>query len=191
MSCKDNQGNSCTHKVGLHLYSIAIPSIGALTTLRNAQRVYGKYGINIDMRSGQSLVLTAGQTSTLSSLDTSCKWDSSSLEQRQLYELSNPTATPNTIRVFYVQNIMQPDGSPLDGCAGHDINKPAVAIRAAAQIWTMAHEIGHVLLGSGYLPVHHALTSNLMCGAANTKHPPDLDTTQIAAIKRSPLCVPC
>jgi hypothetical protein len=37
---------------------------------------------------------------------------------------------------------------------------------AAVDRTTMAHEVGHTLLGSDFLPVHVADSANLMCEAA-------------------------
>jgi hypothetical protein len=55
MSVMDNLGNICSWRIRLHLKSLGMPSVPEFTALRNAQSVYGQYGICVEFASGQSL----------------------------------------------------------------------------------------------------------------------------------------
>jgi hypothetical protein len=64
-------------------------------------------------------------------------------------------------------------------------------VTAAGSQWTTAHEVGHVLLGSSFSPVHESSSSNLMFSSTPgiTGNPPSLTDAQVAQIKRSICCV--
>lgn len=194
MSCKDELGNVCTHLVRIHMFSITNPAVPELSALNNAQRVYGANGIKIDMVSGQTLRLTAKQKLVLNTLDTSCGWNSASDEQRLLFSLGGAPRNPNIIRIYYLNRISLPSGAALNGCAGHEPMKPALAVAATGSPWTMAHELGHVLLGSAFRPVHASVNTNLMFSpttSISAAIAPGLTAAQVIAIKASRLCVAC
>lgn len=194
MSCRDALGNRCNHKVRLHFFSISVPRVLEFTALRNAQRVYGANGISIQMVSGQSLYLTQQEQLTLNVIDGACKWDVVSDEQRLLHSLGgSQRVLINDIRVYYVNKIATPSGSLLNGCAGHAPHRPAVAIAATGSPWTLAHEVGHVLLGSAFQPVHSTSRTNLMYAptASITGNPPDLTRDQLLTMINSRYCVSC
>jgi hypothetical protein len=52
----------------------------------------------------------------------------------------------------------------------------------------MGHEIGHVLLGSAFAPVHHPSANNIMFEDLVTADPPGFDEAQVRAMRRSPFC---
>jgi len=191
MACTDELGNACDYRVRLHLYTIGSPAVSEFTMLRNAQRVYGPNRICIEMASGQSLHLSDSERLTLDAVDGECKWDAVSDEQELLHSLGgNAGVGPFDIRVYYVNRLVQTDGSTLNGCAGHAPTRAAVAVAATGSQWTMAHELGHVLLGSGYRPVHEGSTTNLMHSPTTsiTADPPTLTAAQLTAIRASAYC---
>jgi hypothetical protein len=194
MPSLDALGNRCTHKVRLHFRSIGTPDVPEFTALQNAQRVYGPNGINIEFASGQSLLLGDVDQITLSVLDTACQWDQDSDEQGQLYGLGGSQGVGATdVLVYYVNRIVKPNGDPLNGCAGHAPTRAAVAVATTGSRWTLAHELGHVLLGSRFAPVHETSPLNLMFAPTTsiTANPPGLSATQLAAMRRSAFCVSC
>lgn len=193
MSCTDELGNLCTHKVSLHFRSIAMPAVSEFTALQNAQRVYGPHGICVEYASGQCLQLSAEDTLTLDVVDGKCKWDSVSDEQRLLHGLGGGPVGFTGIRVYYVNRIRKPDGKTLNGCAGHAPLRAAVAVAARGSQWTLAHELGHVLLGSAFRPVHATSTDNVMYSptTAISAAPPSLTWEQLIQIRNSPYCVAC
>src|SRR5207248_2911614 len=70
--------------------------------------------------------------------------------------------TNTDIMVYFVNDIQETDGSQLNGCAGHKPGEPAVVVSSTANKYDMAHEVGHVLLGPRFRPVHHPSSVNLM-----------------------------
>lgn len=51
------------------------------------------------------------------------------------------TAGANDICVYYVRSTVP----AYNGCAAHSPGQPAVVVAAWAPLWTLAHEVGHVL----------------------------------------------
>jgi peptidoglycan hydrolase-like protein with peptidoglycan-binding domain len=177
-----------THKVRLHLRSIAMPKVPEMRQLQVMQEVYAQYAIMIEMASGESIALSSGDELTLNVVDGDCKWDQVSDEQRLLQGLgSKQNVGPNDITVYYATTLRETNGNTLQGCAGSVPDRPAVMIAAdAVDKTTMAHEVGHILLGSGFQPTHEADSKNLMCQAAVcTGNPAYLNDAQLKAIRAS------
>lgn len=178
-------------RVRLHFRSIAIPDVPEFTALANAQRVYAQYGIDFHFESGESLLLPPDQALELNAVDGTCQWDQVSDEQRLLHSLGGDQGiSPNDIRVFWANEIRQTDGSTLNGCAGFAPGRPAVVVASSASPWTLGHEVGHVLLGSAFRPVHSGDPVDLMFSpTANiTANPPGFTDDQLATIRASRFC---
>lgn len=175
-----------THRVALHFRSLSLTDVAFSLALRNAQTVYAQYGIRIDFASGMSLGLPAVQAASLEVVDGSCAWNITSGEYHEVQSLAGPVPN-NEILVFYVNRF----ASGKLGCGGHVLNQPACIVTAAGSQWTTAHEVGHVLLGSAFRPVHTTDTDNLMFSSTPsiTGNPPTLTDEQVAQIKRSPCCI--
>ena len=177
-----------THKVRLHLRSIAMPKVPEMRQLQVMKDVYAQYAIMIEMASGESIALADGDELTLNVVDGDCKWDQVSDEQRLLQGLgSKQNVGSNDITVYYATTLRKANGDTLQGCAGSVPDRPAVMIAAdAVDKTTMAHEVGHILLGSGFQPTHDADSKNLMCQAAVcTGNPAYLNDAQLKAIRAS------
>ena len=102
------------HRVRLHFRSLSLTTLPFEQTLRNAQTVYGQYGIDIRFGSGESLLLTPGQTTLFDRIDQQCKWTLTSGEYDQLHRLGTPSPA-NELKLFYVNALK--DGKR--GCGGH------------------------------------------------------------------------
>lgn len=193
MSFRDDLGNLCFYEVNLQMNSIAVPGVSEFSAFYNAQRVYGRYGIGLRLRSGQSLLLTQQQQSGLRVIDGDCNWSTLSEEQSQLHSLGRaPVFRPFDIQVYFVNEIREEDGSTLTGCGGYAPGSPAVTISSSGTAWTFAHELGHVLLGSAFTPVHSTDPNNLMYAFAKTNpitNPPTLTPEQVRAIKACRYCL--
>jgi Putative peptidoglycan binding domain len=177
-----------THKVRLHLRSIAMPKVPEMRQLQVMKDIYAQYAILIEMASGESIALARDEALTLDVVDGDCKWDQLSDEQRLLQGLgAKQNVGPNDITVYYATTLRKLDGTTLQGCAGSAPDRPAVMIAAdAVDKTTMAHEVGHILLGSGFQPTHEADSKNLMCQAAVcTGNPAYLNDAQLKAIRAS------
>lgn len=123
----------------------------------------------------------------LNVIDMECKWDQENGDQTDLFKLAN-VGEKNGVFVFFVKSIKTASGS-LNGCAGHKPKRPAVVISENCTPWTLAHEVGHVLLGSAYRPVHTADKNNIMYSKSSTftqGSVPTFTAQQVEQIKKSP-----
>ena len=177
-----------THKLRLHLRSIDTPQIGEMTQLKVMQDVFAQFAIQVEMFSGQSVLLTPGETFTLNVVDGDRKWDQVSDEQRLLQGSGSQQGVGvNDITAYFATVLREKNGNSLQGCAGHAPNRPAVMIAASAvDKTTLAHEVCHVLLSSAFTPVHEADSKNLMCSApVCTGNPATLTDAQLTKIRAS------
>ena len=173
------------HRVRLHFRSIALQNVFFQTTLKSTQLVYAQYGIKIEFGSGQSLLLTPDQMNIFDKIDGECNWSITDGEYNQLHNLGN-RCPPNEVLVYYVKKLHD-----ALGCGGHAPKRPAVTVAAKASQWDTAHEVGHVLLGSGFRPVHSAHLGNLMHESASTYfQTPILTDKQIKQMRKHICCIP-
>lgn len=184
-------GLDYTHRVQLQFYSIASPVVPEFQALRNAQRVYRQYGIDFSYSSGMSLALDPHSTIELNDVDTgTCRLNGGmTADQLRLFGLPGTLGgTSGNIRVFYV-NTASSNGSGLRGCAAYQ-GTPSVVVAAAGSRWTLAHEVGHVLMGVVNGSSHSTDKANLMFGNTGsiTSPLPSLTPAQVTAVKASPLC---
>lgn len=176
------------HRIRVHMRTINMPAVSEFTQFEEARRIYAQYSIDFFMASGMSLLLTDEERLKLTIVDGDCKWDQVSDDQRLLQDLGGRQGVgPTDIIVYFASVLRETDGEELQGCAGHAPSRPAAMVSATAiDKTTMAHEVGHVLLGSGFTPVHHPDSNNLMCEAAVcTGNPAFIDDKQLAAIRSS------
>jgi hypothetical protein len=181
-----------SHKVRLHFRSVTLPKVPELRALANAQSVYDKYNILLEFASGLSIGAGVGDLLTLNASDGTCKWDHASDEQMLLDTLGGRQGVGwNEVVVYYADRIQQKDGTTLNGCAGHLPNKAAVVVASGASPWTLGHELGHVLLGPSFVPVHAADATNLMFSptASISANPPSLTDGQVNTMRASRFCL--
>lgn len=175
--------------VRLHFRSVAMPKVSEFTALENAQRVYDSIGVKLEYASGMSMAVGVFEMMMLDASDGTCNWNQASDEQRFLNNLGGRVgAGPGDVVVYYVNHIKEKDGKTLAGCAGHEPNRPTVVVSASGSPWTLGHELGHVLLGPAFKPVHMAGDpKNLMFSpTANiTANPPGFAAEQAKAIRAS------
>jgi peptidoglycan hydrolase-like protein with peptidoglycan-binding domain len=180
-------------KVRLHFRSAAMPVVPEFTALANAQKVYAQINVQLEFASGLSMAISDADALRLDASDGTCKWNQASDELKLLNTLGGRQGVGlNDILVFYANRIKQNDGSTLNGCAGHEPGKPTVMVAASGSRWTLGHEVGHVLLGSTFVPVHSTDPTNLMFSptASITADPPGFTPEQATAIRASKFCVP-
>jgi hypothetical protein len=116
----------------------------------------------------------------------------------------------NEIVAYFVRGIVN-TGDPLNGCASYPANKPGVTVDSSPSRYTLAHEIGHVLIGpkhieeetSGSCPAQTDQTkctwNNIMtcCGTINIDNNipantiPTFNNNQAQRIINSNLTFPC
>lgn len=172
------------HRIGLHFRSIALTQVAFSRILSSAQEVYAQYGIRVDMMNGQSLLFSPGDQARFEKVNQECVWDLSVGEFNELHSRGGPA--PNTdVLVYFVRSFKE----QLNGCGGHSRGRPACTVAETGTRWTVAHELGHVLLGSAFAPVHVRDTRNLMNVTTGTiTSRPTFTDKQLAQIRRSPVC---
>ena len=181
----DKQIGGMKHRVRLHFRSLSLSDVPFDLMLSSAQRAYAQYGIEIFFASGESLGLSDEEAKRFSVVGQNCGWSLDSGEFAALHALGSSVPN-NDIKVFIVNKFQE---SNVLGCGGHAAGKPACAVTHDSSRWDMAHEVGHVLLTSGFAPVHSGSTRNLMFGtSSNGPTPLALTDKQIAKIRASPLC---
>jgi len=192
MTCRDDLGNTCNHRVRLHFKSIGMPRVSEFDALRNAQLVFGQYGIAIVFASGESLLLTSDQTLTLSNVDagTCLMSGPTSSEQDLLFSLGSLAQVgTRDILVYYVDRLAMSNGDSLAGCATHPSGRPACVVAANGSRWTLGHEVGHVL---GLTHERHDATNLMFVPTASiSANPPGLNASQLTKARASSLSVPC
>lgn len=173
------------HQVRLHFRSLALANVPFDRSLRNAETMFGQYGIKIVFASGESLRLTPAEAKMFEKIDQSCVWELSDGELKTLHTLGS-RAPATDIVVYYVTRFAK---SSVGGCGGHVKNRPACTIAAHAFGWDTAHEVCHVLLGSSFSPVHVEDRRNLMFPHSRRESSaPVLTDRQVAQIRRSACC---
>ena len=177
---------SFTHRVRLHFTSLSLTNVPFSIHLAKAQEVYAQYGIKIEYRSGVSLGLSEEEARRFEQVDGRCVWNVNEGEYREIQDLGGPVSSTD-ISVYYVNRF----SSGSLGCGGHLRGRPACIVAASGSKWTTAHEVGHVLLGSSFSPVHESSTHNLMYRSTPgiTWALPILTRAQVTQIKNSPSCV--
>ena len=180
----DRRMTRFTHRVGLHFRSIALTNVTFDQILSSTQAVYAQYGIRVDMMNGESLGLEPGDQTRLEQVDQQCNWVLSTGEFNDLH--SRGTAAPATDVLVYFIRSFSPQ---LNGCGGHAAGRPACTVAATGTQWTVAHEIGHVMLGQAFAPVHVNDTRNLMnTTTATITSMPTLTEKQLRQVRASIVC---
>lgn len=155
-----------SHRVQIHIRTLATPTFDYTRSVQMARAIYANAGIDFRIMS-ELCPAISNPTFDLSTINGTCEWGQFNAEQAELHRLGAPGASGVT--VFIVGDIVEPATATaaerhLNGCAGHSPQKPTAIVSATGTIYTMAHEVGHVLLGSDFTPVHSTDTRNIMIG---------------------------
>jgi len=176
-----------THRVQLHFRSLSLTTVPFDSLFRAVERAYALRGIRMDFASGSSLGLPEDEATRLASVTGSCEWKITSGDFAEIQRLGGPVHATDIV-VYFVNKFATPG---LLGCGGHLPGKPACIVASQAARYSTAHEVGHVLLGPGFSPVHDPNISNLMYAFENrTGDPPGLNNLQVIQMKSSPCCLP-
>lgn len=189
----DKHGNNCAKQVNVTIRTIATLSFNYGVALKNAEKLFGSNGIYFNVVSQSCPFISKQQALVLDVIDGTCKWNKFSTEQQILYDAVGGSNFSG-ILVAFVKDIKKPDGKKLNGCSGHKPDKPMTVIRGDATVWTMCHELGHILLGPDYSPVHHADAANIMYKKSSTfsaANSPIFNSDQMTQLKKSPYLSSC
>lgn len=174
------------HSIGVHFRSIALTKVPFNTILASTKQVYAQYGIRIDMMNGESLALSAADQARFEKINQLCVWDLTLGEFNELHSLGTP-APATDVLVYFIHSFKKEPAAT--GCGGHAKGRPACTVAITGNRWSLAHEMGHVLLGSGFTPVHTNDTRSVMYKkAAYRASTPTLTEKQLAVIRASTVC---
>ena len=182
-------GNKCDYCVRVHIRVAAKLSFDINRAIRNAQRLYGRYGIYFEIASSQSVLIPAEYAGDLEIVSTECIAGEESPEQKLLLDLFSASDMVGVTAIF----VSMLSGATL-GCASHAAYRAGVIVSSFAPIWTLAHEVGHVLLGQYYTPHHTSSDGNLMFAGTATQtrvNDPTLEVSQLNQMRRSPYLTRC
>jgi hypothetical protein len=131
----------------IHLKIVSTPTWTFTSTVSidvmifSMRRVYNSAGIAVIVGSTENLTLNdtdidVGQ----------CTSGQVTNEQTTLFNNRNFVGQ-NEIVVYLVRAVMLANGGALNGCAAFPTGSPGVVVASIASRWTVAHEVGHVLVG--------------------------------------------
>jgi hypothetical protein len=175
------------YRVRIHLRSLALTEVAMSFQEANARMIYSQYGIYLDVRSGMSLMLSPAETKKFEDLDVGeCLAGKPTDALKALHKLGLQGVGVNEVVIYFVPKIFDETGVEINGCAALDPARPAVVVSSTSTQWTMAHELGHVLLGN-FDPVHSTDNSNIMFipTADIVANPPGFSPEQLTAIRAS------
>jgi hypothetical protein len=175
--------NTFMQTVNLHVKVLTNPSRFTIAQMVNTMRdIYIDAGVNVVLRSTETLNAASPALAALNDVDTgSCTSGNASAEQRALSNFrANAGATD--VVVYVCRSVSYAKGT-LNGCASFPAGRPMAVIASYCSVYTLAHEVGHVLGLS-----HVGDSNRLMTGGGTdniTNAPPDLVAAEIMTMINS------
>lgn len=165
--------------IRLHLKILENPEIPISDMVNAIKEVYSTAGFQVEIGSTENLNIPH-----LKDLDVgACTFENITEELEELFEHRNSVGD-NELTVYFVRTTIP----PLNGCAAYPLNQPGAVITSVASVWTLAHEIGHVL---GLRHVNNNDRLMTVNGTHNiTNPPPDLLSTEMETMRNSQYTIP-
>jgi hypothetical protein len=174
----DVAGAAAPFTVVLHPRILCWPTNDLETMLANLRQVYATANIAVDVRPRRVLDLPGFLDLPVGA----CLTDLPTPEQELLFGLREGVG-PNEVVAYFV-HATRP---PLNGCATHPAGRPGAVIARDASVWSLAHEVGHVLGLDHVNDSHHLMTGN---GTDNIVNPPPiLDAREAITMRASPYVI--
>ncbi|HSE59535.1 MAG TPA: VCBS repeat-containing protein, partial [Nitrospiraceae bacterium] len=176
LNTADNRFEVGEQTLRLHIKVLTSPTISIDRMVVAMQRVYESVGIRVHRVSTETLNLPA-----LNDVDVGgCTRGTVTAEQTQLFGNRN-NAWGRDVVVYFVRSTVP----PFNGCAAHPQGRPGAVVAQGATVWTLGHEVGHVLGLNHVTDNNRLMTGN---GTANiTNPPPDLISTEVITMRASTL----
>ncbi|MGH2318832.1 FG-GAP-like repeat-containing protein [Planococcus sp. SE5232] len=174
LNTRDNQFELGEQTVRLHVKILTNPTIAIDRMIVAMQQVYESVGIRVHRVSTEALNMPI-----LNDVDVGdCVMGRVTQEQIQLFNNRN-NAWGSDIVVYFVRSTVP----PYNGCAAHPARQPGAVVAQIATMWTLAHEVGHVL------GLRHVDDNNLLMtgnGTSNiTNPPPNLISREVNSMRAS------
>jgi hypothetical protein len=180
LNTADNRIGIGPEALRLHVKILQDPRIAIVDMVTEMQRVYAQVGVHVHVVSTERLDLGAAM------LDVSvgsCVRGSVTAEQTSLFANRNNAPTTDVV-VYFVRSTVP----PFNGCASHPAGLPGAVVARGASLWTLGHEVGHVLELRHVGDPDRLMTGG---GTANiTNPPPDVAPGEANTVKASLLTHP-
>ncbi|PEW07783.1 FG-GAP-like repeat-containing protein [Bacillus cereus] len=176
LNTDDNRFELGEQTIRLHIKILTNPTISIDRMIVAMQQVYESVGIRVHRVSTETLNLPA-----LNDVDVGgCTLGTVTQEQIQLFA-NRKNAWGNDVVVYFVRSTVP----AYNGCAAHPDGEPGAVVAQIASLWTLAHEVGHVLGLNHVNDNNRLMTGN---GTSNiTNPPPDLISTEVNSMRASTL----
>jgi len=176
LNTADNRFEFGEQTVRLHVKVLTNPSIAVDQMVVSMRQVYEAVGARVHWVSTETLNLPA-----LNDVDVgTCNMGSVTAEQTQLFGNRNNVWGSDVV-VYFVRSTVP----VYNGCAAFPAGQPGAVVAQIATVWTMGHEVGHVLGLAHVNDNNRLMTGN---GTANiTNPPPDLVPQEVITIRASAL----
>lgn len=186
MACKDMFGNNCDRLVRVHVRQVQSVNFDVLDSIKRTQKLFGQHGFALEIASSQSIHMDSRSLMRLMLVETTCIRGRSSPDQAELFSRFG-IQDLNSITAFFVQALFVTGTfNENNGCAAHARHLPAVFVARDATPYTLAHELGHVLLGATAENQHMTNDTNIMSPTflLGTESP-SFTPQQVAQMRRS------
>jgi hypothetical protein len=162
----------------LHIRVLNQPSLDLQTMRQNMQALY-RSRAEIDVQVRSSLPLKRPDLIDLPV--GACVMGDLTQKQEELFALREGVGAGEVVAYF-----VRTTNPPLNGCAAHPPGRPGAVIAQGASLWTLAHEIGHVL-GLPHIPPAEEDGHRLMTGrGTGTVTPPvTLSDSEVTTMQRN------
>jgi hypothetical protein len=172
----DNRFEFAEQTVRLHVKVLTAPTIGIDRMVVAMRQVYEAVGARVHWVSTETLNLPA-----LNDVDVgTCNMGSVTAEQTQLFGNRNNVWGSDVV-VYFVRSTVP----VFNGCAAFPAGQPGAVVAQIATVWTLGHEVGHVLGLAHVNDNNRLMTGN---GTANiTNLPPDLVPQEVITMRASAL----
>jgi hypothetical protein len=174
LNTADNRLELGEQTVRLHVKILTNPTIAVERMIVAMQQVYEAVGIRVHRVSTETLTLPA-----LNDVDVGgCTMGSVTAEQTTLFGNRN-NAWGSDVVVYFVRSTVP----VYNGCAAFPAGRPGAVVAQIASVWTLGHEVGHVLGLAHVNDNNRLMTGN---GTSNiTNPPPDLISTEVNTMRGS------